>query len=103
MLSKVTQHRLIRLPPIRKFHRHTEMHRLRRRMRIQQFGNPGPAHDDARVTVPGCEYAQPAGLEVEGAGVAAAGEGVQDDRHVVLAALESVGGVDGDRFAGRAA
>jgi hypothetical protein len=33
---------------------------------------------------------------VEGGGVAAAGEGVQDDGDAEFAALESVGGVDGD-------
>ncbi|MGA5164065.1 AAA family ATPase [Streptomyces pseudogriseolus] len=38
----------------------------------------------------------PAGFQVEGGGVAAAGEGVQDDGDAEFAALESVGGVDGD-------
>ena len=40
--------------------------------------------------------AEAAGLQVEGGGVAAAGQGVQDDGHVVFAALEAVRGVYGD-------
>ena len=50
----------------------------------------------AGVAVAGGEDAQAARFQVEGGGVGAAGEGVEDDRDVVLAALEAVGRVDGD-------
>ena len=48
------------------------------------------------------EDAQPPRFQVERRSVAPAGQRVQDDRHVVLAALQPVRGVDGDVGGGRA-
>src|SRR5690606_28725279 len=66
------------------------------RVGVQEVVDAFAADDDAGVPVAGGEDAEAAGLQVEGRGVGAAGEGVEDDGDVVLAALEAVGGVDDD-------
>ncbi len=48
-------------------------------LRVGDFGDAGSSNDDAGVAVPGGEDARAAGFQGEGRGVAAAGEGVQDE------------------------
>lgn len=68
---------------------------------VQQVGDAGAGDDHAGVAVPGGQHAQPARLQVEGGGVAAARQGVHHDDHLELPALEAVGGVDDDLLSAR--
>jgi hypothetical protein len=59
-----------------------------RRVRLQLLPEPGAGDDDARVAVPAQQDAETAGLQVERAGVAPAGERVPRDDELVLPALQ---------------
>ena len=72
VFGEVGQDRLVGLPAVGELHRHVEVDRLGRRVGVQQLGDARPGHHDAGVPVPRGQHAQPARLQVERGGVAAA-------------------------------
>src|ERR1035441_4295186 len=69
---------------------------------VEQVGDARAGDHDAGVPVPGGQDAEPSCFEVEVGGVAAPGQGVDDDGDGELCALQPVGGVDPDlRGSGR--
>src|SRR6266540_4464159 len=87
-------HDLVGLPAVRELRWHRQVHRVGRRMAVQEVGDSFAGDDDACLPVAGGEYAQPPGLQVERGGVAAAGQRMYDDDDLELAALQPVGCVD---------
>src|SRR5690606_40632172 len=96
VFRQVRQDRVVGLPAVGEFDQRSEVDRCCGRGGVQGVVDAFAADDDAGVPVAGGEDAEAAGLQVEGRGVGAAGERVEDDGDVVLAALEAVGGVDDD-------
>ena len=106
MAGEVGEQGVVRLPAVGELGTDAKVDGLVGGMGIEEVGYPGASDDDAGVAVAGCEDTQAAGFQVERGGVDPARQRMQDDRHVELAALQPVGGVDpgsSGRRAGRPA
>lgn len=71
MVSKVSEQRVVCLPPVGELGANAEVDWLVGWMGVENVGYPGAGNDDASVTVTGGQYAQAASLQVEGGGVTA--------------------------------
>jgi hypothetical protein len=60
------------------------------------IADPAAGNNYARLSVPAQKHTQPSSVEMEFAGVPAAGERVPHDDKLELTPLEDVGGVDDD-------
>lgn len=92
---------MVGFPAVGDFGGCAQVNRLVTGVGVEDVGDAGAGDDDAGVAVAGGQDTQAVSFQVEGGGVRAAGERVQDQGDAALVALEAVRGADADAVQAR--